>query len=140
MLRSAASLFVHPSTRRLCGRGLPLAHRPVAVALPCAMDRAPRRRFSEMATPTSRLGRGQLLLLYRRILKAAAQFPSVKRDSIIRDIKLEFRDNAIETDISKIEEQHANAQRSYTQLLLYCGFDPEDPDWELTTAENPMPQ
>ena len=126
-------------SRRLSGCATRLclhAHRPIAVS-----QRIIRRSFAgEMATPTSRLGRGQLLLLYRRILKAAAQFPSVKRDSIIQDIKLEFRDNAKETDICKIEEQHANAQRSYTQLLLYCGFDPDDTDWEITTAENPMPQ
>ena len=37
-------------------------------------------------------------------------------------------------------DQHANAQRSYSHLLAYCGFDLDDPDWEITTAENPMPQ
>ena len=92
------------------------------------------------ATPTLRLRRDQVLLLYRKILKAAAQFPSIKRDSIIRDIKIEFRENATEKDPQKVEEQHANAQRSYSQLLAYCGFDLDDPDWEITTAENPMPQ
>jgi hypothetical protein len=92
------------------------------------------------AQPTSRLRRDQVLLLYRRILKAAAQFPSIKRASIIEDIKIEFRENAGETNTQKIELHHATAQRSYTQLLTYCGFDPDDPDWEITTAENPMPQ
>lgn len=32
-------------------------------------------------------------LLYRHILKAASRFPSIKRDAIIQDIKLEFRAN-----------------------------------------------
>jgi hypothetical protein len=31
---------------------------------------------------------GQVLQLYRRILKAAAKFPSIKRASIIADIKV----------------------------------------------------
>lgn len=33
--------------------------------------------------------------LYRDVLKAAAQFPSVKRAGIIRDIKSEFRANKV---------------------------------------------
>ena len=33
--------------------------------------------------------------LYRRILKAATRFPSVKRDGIIQDIKVEFRENKV---------------------------------------------
>ena len=86
------------------------------------------------AQPTSRLRRDQVLLLYRRILKAAAQFPSIKRASIIEDIKIEFRENAGETNTQKIELHHATAQRSYTQLLTYCGFDPDDPDWEMDTS------
>ena len=36
-----------------------------------------------------------VLVLYRRILKAAAKFPSVKRDSVIHDIKVEFRENKV---------------------------------------------
>lgn len=34
-----------------------------------------------------------MALLYRNILKAAARFPSIKRDAIVKDIKLEFRAN-----------------------------------------------
>lgn len=34
-----------------------------------------------------------MLLLYRRILKAAKLFPSIKRDAIIGDIKREFREH-----------------------------------------------
>ena len=35
----------------------------------------------------------QVLLLYRRILKAAAKFPSIKRGALIEDIKHQFRDH-----------------------------------------------
>jgi hypothetical protein len=35
----------------------------------------------------------QVLLLYRRILKAAAKFPSIKRGALIDDIKLQFKEH-----------------------------------------------
>ncbi len=34
-------------------------------------------------------------LLYRRILRAAKLFPSIKRNAIIADIKLEFREGQV---------------------------------------------
>lgn len=39
----------------------------------------------------------QVLLLYRRILKAAQRFPSIKRGAIIEDIKTQFRDHKVGT-------------------------------------------
>jgi len=36
-----------------------------------------------------------VVVLYRKILKAAAKFPSVKKESVIRDIKMEFRENKV---------------------------------------------
>ena len=35
--------------------------------------------------------------LYRHILKAAKQFPSIKRDVVLQEIKLEFRANKVRT-------------------------------------------
>lgn len=35
----------------------------------------------------------QVLLLYRRILKAARLFPSIKRDAIIADIRMQFQEH-----------------------------------------------
>lgn len=37
----------------------------------------------------------QVLLLYRRILKAAERFPSIKRNAIIEDIKAQFREHKV---------------------------------------------
>ena len=45
-------------------------------------------------------------LLYRNILKSAARFPSIKRDGIIKDIKLEFRANkacSLDADIGAMD-------------------------------------
>lgn len=36
-----------------------------------------------------------MLQLYRHILKAAKQFPSIKKHSIIKQVKTEFRENAV---------------------------------------------
>jgi hypothetical protein len=63
------------------------------------------------------------------ISKAAAQFPSIKRASIIADIKLEFRVNAGATNPVKVAEYHMTAQRSYGQLLGYCGLNENDLEW-----------
>lgn len=38
---------------------------------------------------------GQVRALYRATLKAARSYPSVKRQSIIEDIRAEFREKAV---------------------------------------------
>ncbi len=43
---------------------------------------------------TGQLSRTSMLALYRRLLRAAQQFPSVKRAGIISDIRVEFREGA----------------------------------------------
>lgn len=63
-----------------------------------------------------------VLLLYRRILRAARSFPSVKRDNIIRDIKAEFREHSALEDQSKIAERVRVAQRSLEELESYVGM------------------
>jgi TPP-dependent indolepyruvate ferredoxin oxidoreductase alpha subunit len=37
--------------------------------------------------------------LYRAILKAAKQFPSIKKHSIIQQVKTEFRENAVRQEM-----------------------------------------
>lgn len=43
-----------------------------------------------------------MLHLYRRILKAAKHFPSVKKASIIQEIKTEFRENKVRLTSSAV--------------------------------------
>lgn len=57
--------------------------------------------------------------MYRKILKAATKFPSVKRDNVIRDIKLEFRENKHLEDPNIIEEKIRIAQRGLEELESY---------------------
>ena len=44
-----------------------------------------------MASPAP----GAVVQLYRAILKAAKRYPSVKRDSVVEEIKREFRANKV---------------------------------------------
>ena len=48
-------------------------------------------------------------LLYRKILRAAKLFPSIKRNAIIEDIKVEFR-----------EGQARHAEHLGPKLVLHC--------------------
>lgn len=73
-----------------------------------------------------------VLSLYRRILKAAKQFPSIKRDGIINDIKLEFRENRHIADSHEREEKIRIAQRSLEELESYVEMHPSKDTWTKT--------
>mmetsp|Transcript_22580 Transcript_22580/g.73405 ORF Transcript_22580/g.73405 Transcript_22580/m.73405 type:complete len:91 (-) Transcript_22580:341-613(-) len=77
--------------------------------------------------------RGELLQLYRHILKAAARYPSVKRATIISDIKAEFREGATVTDSAEIARRHELAFRSLDQLMAYARLDEDETDdWAVS--------
>lgn len=56
------------------------------------------------------LTRPETLALYRRLLRAGASFPSIRRDNILSDIRTQFREHQHETDHAKLaaalEEAH----------------------------------
>ncbi|KAI7842162.1 hypothetical protein COHA_004185 [Chlorella ohadii] len=62
----------------------------------------------------------QVLLLYRRILKAAQRFPSIKRDAIIADIKAQFHEHKELTDPDKVRHELRVALRSLQELEQYA--------------------
>lgn len=71
--------------------------------------------------------------LYRRILKAASRFPSIKRNDIIRDIKVEFRENKGLTDATVIQDKVAVAQRGAEELESYVSMESQEADsWQKT--------
>ena len=75
--------------------------------------------------------REMVLLLYRQILRAAKRFPSIKRDSLIGDIKAEFRDHRAETDAEAVRQHMAVGIRSLEQLEAYSGMDKHASDWAV---------
>ncbi|BDA43436.1 hypothetical protein COCOBI_04-4480 [Coccomyxa sp. Obi] len=73
-----------------------------------------------------------LPLLYRHILRAAKQFPSIKRDSIVQEIKIEFSANKNLSSAEEIQQKRALAVSSLRQLEEYVGISRDDsPQWEV---------
>ncbi|KAF6254454.1 hypothetical protein COO60DRAFT_1540584 [Scenedesmus sp. NREL 46B-D3] len=63
-----------------------------------------------------------MLQLYRQVLKAAKHFPSVKKHSIIKTIRDEFRENRGLTDPEKVKHCRAVAERGLSDLQAYMGM------------------
>ena len=75
----------------------------------------------------------EILILYKRILRAAESFPSIKRKDIIRDIKIEFREHRELTDPAALKEKVAIARRSLEELESYTSMDSTvDGNWSKT--------
>jgi Complex 1 protein (LYR family) len=92
--------------------------------------------------------RSELLMLYRRLLRAAATFPSKKRTSIYQAIRDEWRDDAKlnPTDHEeKIQERITVAYKGLSQLRQYDVMtmtkgNISSPNWSVTLEQNPMPK
>lgn len=70
-------------------------------------------------------------LLYRHILKAAQVFPSIKRESIVNEIKTEFRSNKDLKDEAQINEKLQIAVRGLEELERYTSLDPKSQEWTI---------
>ena len=79
------------------------------------------------------------LQLYRRILRNASRFPSIKRNKIIEEIKYSFRMNKDETDSVKVEKAVGNAMVGLQQLMQYSSLSKERNSWSVDLEKNPMP-
>jgi hypothetical protein len=83
--------------------------------------------------------RTELLSLYRQIIKNAKQFPSKNRLRILKEIRLEFRENKNLTDPIKINVEISKAQKGLEQLLVYTNL-PNTDSWVVSLEQNPMPR
>lgn len=77
------------------------------------------------------MDRSRVLALYRATLRAGKLFPSIRRDAMLADIKLEYRDGRIERDPEKIEQRLLAAVRGLDQLQSYAGMKRTAGDWDL---------
>lgn len=103
--------------------------------------RQEQRRRSTMSGST----RKELLVLYRKLLRSAATFPSKKRESIYQAIREEWRENAALTQEEKIQKQVAVAYKGLTQLrqfdeMTMTGGKVGSSNWSVTLEQNPMPK
>lgn len=65
--------------------------------------------------------RSEVLSLYRRILRTAQDWPSIKRAAVILEIRDEFRLNLSESDPQRTEHMVAQARSGLRELLLGAG-------------------
>lgn len=89
--------------------------------------------------------RKDLLMLYRRILRSAATYPSMKRDSIYQAIREEFRENAQLTDPTQVATKVHLAYKGLSQLqqfdeMTMTGGKAGSPNWSVSLEQNPMPK
>mmetsp|Transcript_14028 Transcript_14028/g.29981 ORF Transcript_14028/g.29981 Transcript_14028/m.29981 type:complete len:96 (-) Transcript_14028:507-794(-) len=88
----------------------------------------------------------ELLHLYRRLLRSCATYPSKNRMGIYQAIREEFRDNrTLNPDDQKTHQQIQVAYKGLGQLQMYDTMslskgNPENPNWEVTLEQNPMPK
>lgn len=84
--------------------------------------------------------RTQLLGLYRQILFAAKRFPSVKRKTIVEEIRLSFRQDASLTDPKAIDNSIDVALKGLQQLSMYVNLPKNSANWVINLEKNPMPK
>jgi Complex 1 protein (LYR family) len=89
--------------------------------------------------------RFELLMLYRRLLRSAATYPSKKRESLYKAIRLEWRDDAKLTDEIRIRKRIEVAYKGLSQLRQFdevtmTGGNVGSPNWTVTLDQNPMPK
>ncbi|KAK1946118.1 hypothetical protein P3T76_003166 [Phytophthora citrophthora] len=78
----------------------------------------------------------EVLRMYRRILKLAQRYPSIKRESIIRDIKTEFHANKSLTDAQEIREELASVRAGIKELSMYANLHPSMPNWSVEVGRD----
>jgi Complex 1 protein (LYR family) len=89
--------------------------------------------------------RKELLILYRRLLRSAATYPSMKRESIYQAIREDWRENATLTQEESIRRQISVAYKGLSQLrqfdeMTMTGGAAGSPNWNVTLEQNPMPK
>jgi len=88
-----------------------------------------------------------LLNLYRRLLRSAESYPSIKRIGIYKSIQEDFRENrSLDPKEEKTKMKIAVAYKGLSQLRQFDvdtmtkGKENEGSDWEVHLEQNPMPK
>ncbi|KAG9401429.1 hypothetical protein AC1031_009291 [Aphanomyces cochlioides] len=76
--------------------------------------------------------------IYRRVLKLAKHFPSIKKDQLVKDIKAEFHENKVLTDPVRIQQKVNIALKGIQQLNQYVSLDPNADQWSVDMEKDPF--
>jgi Complex 1 protein (LYR family) len=83
-------------------------------------------------------------MLYRRLLRSAATYPSRNRKGIYQAIREEFRDHVHTTDPTKLQKQVFLAYQGLQQLRQFDEINmadsPDSSNWTVNLEQNPMPK
>jgi LYR motif-containing protein 4 len=82
----------------------------------------------------------EVVRLYRRVLQLAKQYPSIKRDALVEDIKLEFHEAKHLTDATAIEHKIAAAQAGIKELSQYASLRSDAMSWTVDVGREVEPQ
>lgn len=80
------------------------------------------------------------LRLYKSILCSAKTFPSIKRNKIIAEIKLGFRENKDLTDPDKLRDCINLAIDGLSKLSMYSNLPKNSSSWKINLDKEPMPK
>lgn len=76
--------------------------------------------------------------VYRQLLRAAAKYPSKKKDSIYRDIRQDFRDHKDVTDKTKLYRYRSQAVSGLAGMMQLVDTSADtDKDWEIGPVDHP---
>lgn len=84
--------------------------------------------------------KSMILQLYKNILFSAKRFPSIKRNNIINEIKIGFRQYKDNTDQQIINQQIHIAQDGLTKLSMYSTLKNNSNSWSVNMDSQPMPR
>ena len=75
--------------------------------------------------------KSDLITLYRNIIRHAKVFPSKNRFRILKEIRVEFRENKTMTDSYQLSLSYQKATKGLSQLQMYTNLKrgPQSPDW-----------
>mmetsp|Transcript_17850 Transcript_17850/g.26578 ORF Transcript_17850/g.26578 Transcript_17850/m.26578 type:complete len:84 (-) Transcript_17850:52-303(-) len=75
----------------------------------------------------------RVLFLYKSILRSAKYYPSIKREALIEDIRIEFRTAKNEKDTVTIRSLFEQAENGLEQLQKYEKMvKKEGGEWEIS--------
>ncbi len=83
--------------------------------------------------------RQDVLRLYRQLLWHAKRFPSIKRDAIYEDIRIEFREKRGLAEPAKLRHAIEVAVRGLGTMSKYTtGLDKSSSEWSVTLEQDPL--
>lgn len=82
--------------------------------------------------------RAKVLSLYRSIIDAARRFPSIKRNELVEEIRIEFRANKTLTDQKELDLALEKAMRGLSQLQKYTALRPGAAEWVVDLEKDPL--